>query len=198
MTGDGLGGVQNTQECLSCLRGFHSTCIARIQNKSCSCEHKLGETSATILTFKSDETSAGQPSGEQAADTVDHKRSTRTRRLKRDDALKDQQSTGRKRAAELYPFLDADGNRLKRGADESLFRDCEWAGQVSCGGGTAPIRGCGLDGRPIGKGINRHHGPDKNTLNNEKGNVHRICPSCHNRWHAANDPDYDPNKPLKS
>jgi len=36
----------------------------------------------------------------------------------------------------------------------------------------------------------RHHGPDKNTLNNEKGNVHRICHSCHNRWHTLNDEDY--------
>jgi hypothetical protein len=34
----------------------------------------------------------------------------------------------------------------------------------------------------------RHHGPDYNTLNNDPTNVSRICHVCHNRWHAANDP----------
>lgn len=169
----GLGGVQS-DHCLPCLRGFHTTCMP-----PCTCDHKLGETSATIVSMP-----------------TDTKRVVRTRKAKRDDALKDQQSTGRKRAAIAYPFLDKDGNKLKRGADIALFRDCEWAGKSNCGGGTT-ITGCGLEGRPVGKGINRHHGPDKNTLNNEEGNVHRICPTCHNRWHSANDADYDPNKPLK-
>lgn len=57
--------------------------------------------------------------------------------------------------------------------------------QKNCGGGTMPIVGC-LDGKQQA----RHHGPDKNTLNNERGNVHRICHTCHNRWHTLNDPDY--------
>jgi hypothetical protein len=39
----------------------------------------------------------------------------------------------------------------------------------------------------------RHHGPDKSTLNNEVGNVHRICDYCHNRWHTLNDEGYDWN-----
>lgn len=100
------------------------------------------------------------------------------RRTKRDASLKDQQSTGRKRAARLYPL-----NREQ---------PCEWRGKVRMGGGDRPILGC-LNGYQQA----RHHGPDKNTLNNEAGNVHRICHECHNRWHAANDPDYDPNKRLK-
>jgi hypothetical protein len=33
----------------------------------------------------------------------------------------------------------------------------------------------------------RHHGPDKNTMNNSDGNVHRICAVHHNNWHAQND-----------
>lgn len=41
-----------------------------------------------------------------------------------------------------------------------------------------------------GKQQARHHGPDKNTLNNDTGNVHRICHQCHNRWHARNDEGY--------
>ena len=100
------------------------------------------------------------------------------RSLKRDAALKDQQSTGRKRAARLYPL------------DRSAA--CEWRDKVNCGGGSNPIKGC-----DDGVQLNRHHGPDKNTLNNDEGNVHRICAHCHNRWHAANDPDYIPGKPLR-
>jgi hypothetical protein len=90
---------------------------------------------------------------------------------KNDAVLKDQQSTGRKRAAEMYP-LDREA-------------DCEWKMQKNCGGGKRPIIGCA-----DGKQEARHHGPDKNTLNNDQGNVHRICHKCHNRWHAKNDPDY--------
>lgn len=89
---------------------------------------------------------------------------------KDDSVLKDQQSTGRKRAAIMYPL------------DEEA--DCEWARKKNVGG-NIPIVGC-IDGKQQA----RHHGPDKNTLNNESGNVHRICHNCHNRWHAVNDPDY--------
>lgn len=63
--------------------------------------------------------------------------------------------------------------------------DCEWQGKKNCGGGKYPIFGC-LDGKQQA----RHHGPDKNTLNNDYGNVHRICHQCHNRWHARNDEGY--------
>jgi len=90
---------------------------------------------------------------------------------KDDSSLRDQQSTGRKRAAKLFP-LDSEAS-------------CEWKMQKNCGGGQFPIVGC-LNGFQQA----RHHGPDKNTLNNEKGNVHRICHTCHNRWHTLNDPDY--------
>lgn len=101
----------------------------------------------------------------------------RTRRFKNDAALRDQQSTGRKRASRLYP-LDPDA-------------DCEWAGITNAGGGQYPIEGCGGNSkRPVAKQECRHHGPDKNTLNNEPGNVHRICVTCHNRWHALNDKGY--------
>lgn len=89
---------------------------------------------------------------------------------KSDASLKDQQSTGRKRAAAMYPLY----------RDE----DCEWKGKKNCGGGKS-ITGC-----MEGKQQARHHGPDKNTLNNDEGNVHRICHSCHNNWHALNDPGY--------
>lgn len=93
------------------------------------------------------------------------------RTYKDDSSLRDQQSTGRKRAAKMYPL------------DE--LAPCEWAGKTNCGGGKKPITGC-LTGLQQA----RHHGPDKNTLNNEQGNVHRICHTCHNRWHTLNDEGY--------
>lgn len=105
----------------------------------------------------------------------------RSRSHKRDTGLRDQQSTGRKRAAVMYP-LDR----------EAL---CEWNDASPTnpkGGGKYPMTiGCIL------KQQARHHGPDKNTLNNEIGNVHRICHFHHNNWHAKNDPEYDPNQPHR-
>jgi len=96
---------------------------------------------------------------------------TYKRRFTRDSNLKDQQSTGRKRAARDYP--------LDRTAP------CEWQGLRFAGGGKDPIVGCSQ-----GLQQARHHGPDKNTLNNGEGNVHRICHKCHNRWHTLNDVGY--------
>lgn len=81
-------------------------------------------------------------------------------------------SAGRKRAAVDYPLVES--------------MPCEWRNMANCGGGPSPIVGC-----ITGLQKNRHHGPDKNTANNDPGNVHRICPHCHNRWHAANDKYYD-------
>lgn len=80
-------------------------------------------------------------------------------------------STGRKRAKEMYPI--------------HAGMVCEWAGLKRAGGGVIPIVGC--VGRPAS---DRHHGPDKNTMNNAEGNLHRICDHCHNTWHALNDPHY--------
>ena len=83
----------------------------------------------------------------------------------------DVESTGRKRCALLFPLTDD--------------MVCEWAKLKEAGGGVTPIIGC------LGnKATNRHHGPDKNTLNNRPENVHRICTFCHNYWHARNDKYY--------
>lgn len=94
-------------------------------------------------------------------------------------ALKDPQSTGRKRVARMYPI--------------PVGKMCEWAMLAAAGGGIEPIVGCA--GYPA---TDLHHGPDKNTLNNAKTslgigdeeNVHLICSMCHNAWHGANDPYY--------
>lgn len=133
-------------KCLSCVRGFYEEC-------------EFGTGCGDIDT---------EP--ESPVEVEDTRESSRkARRHKPDAALKDQQSTGRKRAANLYP-LDKNA-------------PCEWRGKVNMGGGTNPILGCFA-----GMQQARHHGPDYNTLNNDPDNVSRICHVCHNRWHAANDP----------
>lgn len=93
------------------------------------------------------------------------------------NVYKDPISTGRKRAAVLYP--------LKAGMV------CEWAYRKNCGGGISPIMGC--SGRPA---THIHHGPDKSTLNNERENISLVCNFCHNRWHVANDPFYPEPRPA--
>lgn len=87
-------------------------------------------------------------------------------------------STGRKEAAKKFP--------IKPGMV------CEWAWLRYAGGGVQPIIGC--PGHPA-EAI--HHGPDKNTMHNVEGNIHRICAECHNRWHAAND-DFYGERPMTS
>lgn len=157
--------------CINCLRGFHTICYNMQVICCCSIGGVYNEgASVTEVTEVTDAPEAPTPTPPVGP--------KKPRKHKRDDALVDQQSTGRKRAARLYP--------LNRSAV------CEWQGKKNMGGGPKPIEGCA-----DGKQQARHHGPDKNTLNNEEGNVHRICHTCHNRWHAANDPNYDPNQPLK-
>lgn len=140
--------------CVSCGVGLHFEC----NDEPCCCSVN------------------GAP---PVAEEVDEEDVRNRRTYKRDSVLKDQQSTGRKRAAQAYPL------------DESA--PCEWRSLRFAGGGRYPIIGCN-DGNQQA----RHHGPDKNTLNNEKGNVHRICAKCHNRWHTRNDADYVPGNPGKN
>ncbi|MFG2268113.1 hypothetical protein [Streptomyces sp. NPDC048720] len=157
-------------------------CTAHLLGLSWECRDEectgeiVGET--TSGDPHSDDDLGGEPSVSASTDSVsddsdfvdsDDEDSHQT--YKDDSSLKDQQSTGRKRAARWFPI------------DKSAL--CEWAGKTNCGGGKHPITGCVGNLQQA-----RHHGPDKNTLNNEKGNVHRICHTCHNRWHTLNDHDY--------
>lgn len=117
------------------------------------------------------------------------------RALKNSADLKDQQSTGRKRAVVV---IESEG----RGLDGSI---CEWAQLRFAGGGVTPIIGCAGtilretkdgDSLPAGESPrNVHHGPDKSTINNASGNLHVVCAHCHNRWHTLNDPHYGKNRP---
>lgn len=135
--------------CVGCGRGFHRECE---NDKGCSyCHPDYDQVAKSI--------SSGFSIGKGAP-------------LKDSKNISDPYSTGRKRAAKMYPIFETN--------------PCEWRGKKNCGGGLFPITGC-IDG----KQVDRHHGPVKNTLRNEPGNVHRICKNCHNRWHALNDPEYN-------
>lgn len=90
--------------------------------------------------------------------------------------MKDPVSTGRKRAAVMYPIV---GGQV-----------CEWSWRKHCGGGVEPIVGC--TGRPAS---HIHHGPSKSTLDNERNNISLVCEFCHNRWHSANDKYYIEPRP---
>lgn len=153
-------------KCPPCQVGLHSSC----QRISCDCSMEIHQPQESDLSLTSSEESEDE--GLRSSLSNEKNSRSRTRRQKRDATLKDQQSTGRKRAARQYP-LDRTGK-------------CEWQGLADCGGGSTPIIGC-----VTGLQQSRHHGPDKSTSNNEEGNVHRICHRCHNRWHAANNKAYD-------
>ena len=101
-----------------------------------------------------------------------------TESIQEEKVFKDPVSTGRKRAAVMYPL--------------SAGQVCDWAWRKICGGGIEPITGC--TGRPA---THIHHGPDKSTLNNDRStNISLICEFCHNRWHAANDKYYINPRPI--
>ena len=132
--------------CLACGRNFHDEC----ENGSCaSCHPDLIKLEKSISMIG---IGVGAP-------------------IKDPKNIKDRHSTGRKRAAMLYP----------------IFRDqeCAWRGKKNCGGGI-PIIGC-----IAGLQRDLHHGPVKDTLRNEPTNIHKICKNCHARWHAVNDPTYN-------
>lgn len=146
--------------CLLCGRGFHAECRSCLKGK-CHKRKEEGETE-DFNTYGSET---------ENEENNESQRGSRTAKT----SLRDPKSTGRKRAAKVYP--------LDSGAD------CEWRGLKNCGGGLRPITGC-YDG----KQFHRHHGPVKNTTRNSEGNVHRICHDCHNHWHELNDLIYDESK----
>jgi hypothetical protein len=124
-------------------------------------------------------------------------RSEPSHRVLSPDELTDDVSAGRKRAAMVAAILTG--------------MTCEWAGLKFAGGGAVPILGCkdhtiaGVKGTEAAKAMGAdegghiHHGPDKAVLNNAVGtNLHRICTTCHNRWHAANDDFYAKTRPHVS
>lgn len=162
--------------CINCGSGFHELC------EECSC-CKPKPSSGTTSSVSGSPSNGGHDSDkiEEVAKVKLGKDSggsngPRKRTYKSPENIKDPHSTGRKRAALLYPIVKDS--------------PCEWRGLTNCGGGKYPIVGC-IEGFQQ----DRHHGPNKDTLHNERENVHLICKHCHNIWHSQNDPNYDPESP---
>lgn len=114
------------------------------------------------------------------ADVQKQKASRLPNGWKPDEEVKDPRSTMRKRAQKVL--------RDTRGVN--IGDPCEWRGLADVGGGRHPIVGC-IDG--VVRHI--HHGPNKDWYHNSPDNLHGICHSCHNRWHARNDGCYEPTLP---
>jgi hypothetical protein len=165
--------------CPACRAGFQNECHYAWEDEEWE---SCGEITFTLTgEVKHPAGSAGSDSDESGQEVDTGYISDGYEGLKNISEYKDPISTGRKRAAEMYPIHTG--------------MVCEWAHLKKAGGGVVPIVGC------IGRAAtDRHHGPDKNTMNNAKGNVHRICSFCHNAWHGANDDYYgerpSPDKPF--
>lgn len=162
--------------CLGCRSGFHNECDTFWVEDTTEC----GCGGAVVFTatgeVKSNKEESSDSVGNDSGYVADGYEGTKDL-----ESYKDPLSTGRKRAAAMYPIATG--------------QVCEWAGLARAGGGIIPIVGC------VGRAASdRHHGPDKNTMNNAPDNVHRICDHCHNTWHALNDPGYgerpDHTKPF--
>lgn len=152
--------------CLSCRIGFHNECDVSWNpedTSACGCGGKEVMFSADGFVKPPKDTGETVTDSGYVEDGFEG--------YKDISEYKDPLSTGRKRAAAMYPI------------EPGMV--CEWAGLKNAGGGVVPIVGC--LGRPAS---DRHHGPDKNTMNNAPDNMHRICDFCHNTWHGVNDPFY--------
>jgi hypothetical protein len=153
--------------CFGCRAGFHNECehvwLEVIEQECCCGGEVKFDMAGNVLT---QEDTADITTGIDNGYIDDGYQGTKSL-----SEYSDPVSTGRKRAKEMYPI--------------HAGMVCEWAGLKLAGGGVIPIVGC--VGRPAS---DRHHGPDKNTMNNAPGNLHRICDHCHNTWHALNDPHY--------
>jgi hypothetical protein len=163
------------EPCPACRAGFENECWFAWDTETVSCgEVKFDAAGNVVLKEDFIDEESGEVDGGYLGDTHTGSKSL--------SSYADPISTGRKMAAQAAPI--------------SAGLVCEWAGLANAGGGVVPIVGC--IGRPAS---DRHHGPDKNTMNNAVGtNLHRICDHCHNTWHALNDPHYgerpDHTKPF--
>lgn len=150
--------------CGPCTVGYHFECWYPSSTGECHC---LSDSLAVLINNDN---------------TPPYEKKERGGQIKEMANVTDLESTGRKRAAKLYP--------IPKEGEAGYPLPCEWRNLLNAGGGITPIIGC-----VAGMAKNIHHGPDKNTLSNFVGNVHRICPDCHNRWHTANDRYYPRERP---
>lgn len=179
--------------CYGCMVGFHEECIKPKPLESAGPEYY---TCCCWATEAAERLMTGSPSIDVGIfKETDIPSEERKRTPKDAEEVRDQTSTGRKRAVNAIA-------EWGRGVDGSL---CEWAYLRNAGGGAVPIVGCSgtiirevkqtekVEDNESPRHI--HHGPDKSTLNNNPENLHAICASCHGRWHTLNDPQYAKDRP---
>lgn len=162
-------------DCLPCALSNHESCWLPGSEGLCCCPEDF-ESSGVEAHGMADGSSRERLEAALMADPDDGKRE-RGGQIKDADNVSDRESTGRKRAEKLAPIYEG--------------MPCEWRGLLLAGGGFVPIVGC-----RNGVAVNRHHGPNKSTLANWTGNLHRICAQCHNRWHTLNDEYYSDERPA--
>lgn len=154
--------------CWPCVVGLHEECFSPELTTTESAEPWVGEFWVRCCCFISKDAEAHEFAvgvGRPVADPAD---------------ITDITSTGRRRAQMMYPIMTG--------------MLCEWSGLKFAGGGVRPIVGCNgntIEARKDGPHAgHRHHGPNKNVIDNAASNVHRICTQCHNRYHALNNEFY--------
>lgn len=162
--------------CWPCRTGEHQACNAIfVQETECACTH---DTEYNLMPPP-----VGTIGNALNLEPDEPESTKRTRQLKNDDSVRDQQSTGRKRAAALYPLKDENGNPFP----------CDFANKkaVLPNFMEVQIDGCGSREKTLAGNAQARHHHDYNTLNNERYNVGLLCHSCHNLLHAKNDPFKD-------
>lgn len=153
-------------DCLPCAVGNHDGCWIPTTTWDCCCPNTYWDKNVNFDSPFTIADAAATPDGITDGSRVEKRE--RGGQIKEADSVTDLESTGRKRAKLLFPIMED--------------MPCEWQGLKLAGGGVVPITGC-----LKGAAADIHHGPNKSTLGNYVGNVHRICKSCHNRWHSIND-----------
>lgn len=171
------------QICRDCLLGQHDKCAnTYLDYHYCTCEH-----TSTLVDVQAPLSAIGaaliDPADALSGTSDDELGNRFKRRLKDEGSLKDIQSTGRKRAAVLYPLKDENGRPIP----------CDFAGRrnVLPNFMQVQIDGCGTrQGTVAGIAQARHH-HNYTVTDNERSNVGLLCHSCHNLLHSKNDPFKD-------
>ena len=179
--------LEPVEWCPACILGIKSACTKRPgynpeTRKFMACrdwnemvKHQTGD-SAPVGEFSEGQIMASEFESEAITQHV-RQRTPAGGFLKDDSELKQPARVGRQRANRAKPIKQGD--------------ICEWSELKYAGGGPVPIVGCFR-----GAAATVHHGPDKDWLNNDLSNLHKICTQCHSAYHQKNDIFYVSERPT--
>lgn len=174
--------------CPACLLGIKSACTERHHfnpetGKFMSCidwanyQTALEPNASPVGEFSSAQIEASEFESDAITQHVQRERGPGGGFHKDDATLKQPARVGRQRANRAKPIKPGDV--------------CEWSELKYAGGGPVPITGCFR-----GVAATVHHGPDKDWLNNDLSNLHKICTQCHSMYHIKNDMFYVSERPT--